>query len=785
MFDAVEYEHIRENLLCRKNLVCTIPKRVKKAVCDSAGCTLLCEGKQYRKGLLDPFFTQDDLALLPGGGSEDLTIRLEWWSPAILRVRMGRGEELPPRKKEMVCGTSSTPAFSTVEDEKGLCLRTEALQIRVTKDDFSLSVYNTAGELVFSQYDRDEHSISHIVKSQNEKYQDSYSGFESYPFALIFDEDSGREFWTDAVRIDYNEHFYGFGEKFGPLDKLGQEAVLWQTDALSSSTEKSYKNVPFFMSSKGYGIYINSSAKSRFQMGSYHYKAYQTVCHEREADFFFIYGPSMKEILPRYTGITGKTPELPDWSFGLWMSKNTYRTREELLSVARKIRQKKIPCDVVHLDVGWFEKDWMCDFEFSQTRFPDPKGMTDELRRMGFHLSMWQLPYIKKENKLYPVAREKGYFARTPGGDVSTKDADGVIDMSNPEAVQWYQSLLGDLFEQGLSVVKVDFGESTEEDAVYHGYEGWEMHNLYPLLYNRAAFEKTVEETGEGIIWGRSAFAGSQRYPLHWGGDTNTDFEGMYHSLRGGLSFGLSGFPFWSHDAGGYYCNVDPEVYIRWVQMGMFSSHMRMHGTTSREPWAFGPEIESIFLKYARLRYRLLPYILSQARLCAAESLPMLRAMVLEFQDDPTTYNIDDQYMFGDSFLVAPVLSFRHSRNVYLPAGSKWYDYNTKKVFSGGQWIEYPAHLDVLPLFVRAGSLVPYGEEVQYVGERRNGTVEVEVYPGESRMTGQALVNGVQYELAYDENEGKLTVRPEAAGVEWRAVIAGKSWEKGDQKGPK
>lgn len=783
MFNAVEYEHIRENLLSKKNLVVTIPKRVRKVDADARGVTLLCGGKNYKKDLLDPFFTQDDLALLPDGGAEDVTIRLEWWSPAILRIRMGRGGTLPSRDKEMVCGRPVPTEFSVQEKERELLVRTEALKLRIAEDDFSLTVSNAAGETVFSQYSRDEHSISHIVKSQNEKYRDSYSGFESYPFALIYDEDSGKEFWSDAVRIGYDEHFYGFGEKFGPLDKLGQETVLWQVDALSSSTEKSYKNVPFFMSTRGYGIYVNSSAKSRFRMGSYHYKAYQMVCHEGEADYFIIYGPSMKEILPRYTAITGKTPQLPEWSYGLWMSKNTYRTREELLSVARKIREKKIPCDVVHLDVGWFEEDWMCDFEFAKSRFPDPKGMTDELRSMGFRLSMWQLPYIKKGNKLYPEAKEKGFFARTPDGEVSTPEADGVIDMSNPEAVKWYQSLLGNLFEQGLSVVKVDFGESTEEDAVYYGYQGWEMHNLYPLLYNRAAFEKTVEETGEGIIWGRCAFAGSQRYPLHWGGDTNTDFEGMYHSLRGGLSFGLSGFPFWSHDVGGYYCDVDPEVYIRWAQMGMFSSHTRMHGTTSREPWVFGPEIESIFLKYARLRYRLLPYILSQARSCADESLPMLRALILEFQDDPATCGIDDQYMFGDSFLVAPVLSFRHIRKVYLPAGCGWYDYWTKERFEGGQWTDYHAPLDVLPLFVRAGSLIPYGEEMQYIGERRGKTVEVEVYPGACRMTGQALVNGVLHDLACNNNESRLEISPAADSIEWQTVIVG---EENDGKiGPK
>lgn len=775
MFNAVEYEQIRENLLSKPDIRFIVPKRVRETIRDARGITIRCEGKGYRKDLLEPFFTQDDLALLPDGNTADLCIRLEFWSPDVIRIRMGEGRELPPREKEMVCGSPGTPAVDIVEKEDEIVLTTDTLRVGVTKEDFSLTISDSGGTVLFSQYDRDEHSISHIVKTQNTAYRDSYSGFESYPFALGIDPDTGTRFWTDAVRIDYNEHFYGFGEKFGPLDKLGQEAVLWQTDALSSSTEKSYKNIPFFMSTRGYGIYVNSSAKSRYLMGSYHYKAYQMVCHEDAADYFFIHGPSIREILPKYTDITGKTPELPEWSYGIWMSKNTYRTQEELLAIAGMIRERNIPCDVVHLDVGWFENDWMCDFEFSKSRFPNPKEMTDKLKEMGFHLSMWQLPYIKKENKLYPVAKEKGYFARTPEGEVSTKEADGVIDLSNPEAVEWYKSLLGNLFDQGLSVVKVDFGESTEEDARYYGYDGWEMHNLYPLLYNRAAFEKTVEKTGEGIIWGRSAFAGSQRYPLHWGGDTNSDFEGMYHSLRGGLSFGLSGFPFWSHDVGGYYCEVEPEVYIRWAQMGMFSSHMRMHGTTNREPWMFGEEIEKIFLSYARLRYRLLPYIISQAKKCTAASIPMLRALLVDFQDDPTTYAIDDQYLFGDAFLVAPVFSYRHSRKVYLPAGTDWYDYWTKKRLTGGQWVAREAPLDIMPLYVRAGSIIPYGGEMQYVGERLNETVELEMYPGEGRLNGTAFVNGGHYDLAYEMSEDRLEIDPKTEAIEWRALVIGET----------
>ncbi len=795
MFQSVEYDDMRENLLQKQNIKFFIPRVVEEIFQDSEGCTLLCSAREYKKEKMPPLFIQDDLSLMPSGESTYLVVRLEAYGPATIRVRMtrpsdadikalgvsleaspgaargaacGKGKKksnqaaylIPQRTTEMQVATEPVSGLlkSRREDERGsidgsgstLVLTTGTVEARIDLQDWNLSLGPAKGSLegsaageemrsaagpaerqVFRQYTRDEHAISHLVGQQDHSHEDAYDGFESFPFALGYDPESGQHFWTDAVELEYDEHFYGFGEKFGPLDKLGQEVLLWHTDTLSSSSAKSYKNIPFFMSNAGYGVYLNTSAKCRFLMGSYHYKAYQMVCHEEEVDYFFIYGPSMKDILPRYTDITGKSPMLPKWSFGTWMSKNTYRTQDELLSVAHKIREKHIPCDVMHLDVGWFEHDWMCDYEFSSRRFPDPRAMTEELKGLGYRLSVWQLPYFKKENKLYPEAKSKGLFAKRPDGRVSTPEADGVVDFSNPEAVEWYQGKLRQLLNNGVSVIKVDFGESTEKEAVYkNGIDGGRMHNLYPLLYNRAAFEVTEQETGEGIIWARSAWAGSQRYPLHWGGDSGSDFHGMYHSLRGGLSFGLSGFVFWSHDVGGYYGKTETDVYIRWAQMGMFSSHMRMHGTSSREPWHFGAKAEAIFLYYARLRYRLLPYIWRQAEKCVEASLPMVSPLLLEFAHDPTTWTIDDQYMFGESVLVAPVFSRRPARKVYLPEGEQWYDFWTDAVYSGGQWIEKETPLDTLPLFIRGGSILETGPGMNHTAEKEITHLDLHDYTG-------------------------------------------------------
>ncbi len=753
MFQSVEYDDMRENLLSKKNVKFFIPREVKNIYDDPYGVTLLCSGREFRKEKMPPLFIQDDLCLMPHGPDVAIAVRIEAFGEYSIRVRMRKldATDLRAVKQDQIFQERSTEMQSQTNPVKNLLrqrrldndysldengryfvLTTGKVDVNIDLEDWNLSMGASSflDEPVLRQYTLDEHAISHLVGQQEAGHKDSYDGFESFPCAIGYEPDSEQYFWTDAIEFAYDEHFYGFGEKFGPLDKLGQEVLLWHTDSLSASSAKSYKSIPFFMSTAGYGLYLNTSAKCRFLMGSYHYKAYQIICHDAELDYFFFYGPEMKKILARYTDITGKTPMLPRWSFGTWMSKNSYRTQEELLSVAHKMREKQIPCDVIHLDVGWFEHDWMCDYEFSKKRFPDPKAMTAELEELGYHLSVWQLPYFKKENKLYPEAKRQHLFARRPDGEVSTPEADGVLDLSNPQTVEWYQGKLKQLLDRGVSVIKVDFGESTEEDAVYNnGMSGRQMHNLYPLLYNRTAFEITEQVTGEGIIWARSAWAGSQRYPLHWGGDSGSDFHGMYHSLRGGLSFGMSGFVFWSHDVGGYYGETETDVYVRWAQMGMFSSHMRMHGTSSREPWMFGKEAEKIFLHYARLRYRLLPYIWRQAEECVAMSIPMVSALLLEFTSDRNTWRLDDQYMFGHSLLVAPVFNRRPTRKVYLPQGPRWYDFWTDEVTAGGKWVEIDVPLDIMPLFVRGGSVLETGPVLNYTGEKEIDRLELHYFP--------------------------------------------------------
>lgn len=526
-----------------------------------------------------------------------------------------------------------------------------------------------------------------------------------------------------------DEKIFGCGESFTKLDKVGQKVHLTVTDPQGPETDQMYKPVPFFMSNRGYGMFIHTSAPATLDFGASYIGADRMFLADERMDFFIFLGEP-KDILDEYTDITGKSPMLPLWSFGTWMSRISYFTQEEGLDVAKKLRENKIPADVIHFDTGWFSVDWQCDYEFSEERFADPVGMLKSLREQNFHTCLWQLPYFTPKNRLFGEIIAKGLNVRNGNGGMPYEDA--VLDFSNPEAVEWYQGHIAHLLHEGVSTIKCDFGEAAPLGGLYHsGRTGLYEHNLYPLRYNKALWEVVARENGEGIIWARSAWAGSQRYALHWGGDAATTNTGMIGDLRGGLSFGISGFSFWSHDIGGFVKATPEELYRRWLPFGFLTSHSRAHGAPPTEPWLISKEFTEAFREAAEMKYRLMPYVYAQAKDCSNKGLPMVRALFIEFPDDPGAWNVEDEYMFGSQMLVAPMIESGDERVCYLPAG-KWIDYQTGKVYSGGYQTIKVGKMPCV-ILVRDGSLIPHVPVAQSTSEIDWGKMELRAYKASAK----------------------------------------------------
>jgi len=488
----------------------------------------------------------------------------------------------------------------------------------------------------------------------------------------------------------------------------------------------------------------------------------------------FVFLGQPKDVLSEYTALTGRSPVPPLWSFGLWMSRITYKAEAEVRDVAAKLRRYLIPSDVIHLDTGWFETDWQSDYQFSTTRFTSPRAMIADLGKMGFHISLWQYTYFTRKNKIWSELLEGGYAVRDEGGRIAPEDA--TLDFSNPEAVRWYQGKLKGLLDLGVGVIKADFGEGAPLTGVYaSGRTGWFEHNLYPVRYNKAAWEITKRATGDGIIWGRSAWAGSQRYPLHWGGDAENTNSAMAATLRGGLSFGLSGFTFWSHDVGGFVNRAPRELYRRWLPFGALTSHTRTHGAPPREPWEYDSALVQDFRRAVEMKYRLMPYIYAQAKASSEHGYPMLRTLFFEYPDDPTAWLIEDEYLFGSDLLVAPLFDEADHRRVYLPPGT-WIDYQTGRSYAGAAWHDIVAGPIPIVVLVRNHAVIPHVAVAQHTAAIDWSDVELRVFSTDSGPAtgGFALPNGELHTVELrPTGTGYLLVRDPLGGkVKWRITRA-------------
>jgi len=650
-------------------------------------------------------------------------VALDFVLPEVVRLRMGP-ENLGPARHYLLVREEWEPVpFLLSEDTDRLHLATCFLHLDVARDPWCIRLLDASGDPV--------------CREASECTPDRATA----DLGFLRDPESGRVTVHETFGLAPDEDLYGLGEQFARVNRVGQRFELWATDAYGISHHATYKNVPFLWSTRGYGLFVHTTSRVTFDLATVSTLAHGFTHEGPELDVFLIYGPEPAAILRRYCDLTGYAPVPPRWSFGLWMSRCGYQNRADIVQVAEGLRAHDIPCDVIHVDPWWMgEPDNWCGLRWDEERFPDPAGMIEYLRQRGLRLCLWENPYVAESAPVFEEGCRRGYFVKNEDGEPYMIHAWArvvpplaVVDFTNPEAVAWWQSLHRPLLEQGVAVFKTDFGEAAPEGGVYHsGMSGREVHNLYPLLYNRAVFEVTEEMTGRGLVWGRSGWAGSQRYPTCWGGDPFSEFPYMANQLRAALSIGLSGIPFYSHDIGGFLGQPDPELYVRWAQFGLFSSHSRCHGTTPREPWEFGEEAEVIFRRYAKLRYRLLPYIYSTAVQAAQTGLPVVRALVLKYRNDPNVRHLDSEYLFGDSFLVAPVLERgARRRMVYLPVGG-WVDYWSREVYEGPSWLNHPAPLEILPLFVRRGAIIPMGPEVDHTAQAAGASLVLDIYPADS-----------------------------------------------------
>ncbi|MDP4264315.1 MAG: glycoside hydrolase family 31 protein [Bacteroidota bacterium] len=556
---------------------------------------------------------------------------------------------------------------------------------------------------------------------------------KSIPFCFLKRAADDTQSVAASFASSPGEKIVGCGESFTPLDKSGQKLILYATDAQSTATKKMYKPIPFFLSNKGYGLFVHTSAPVTMDLGFTHRGSNTIYSGDDELDLFIFLG-SPKEILHEYTSLTGRSPLPPLWSFGLWMSRFTYRSGEEVRNIAAGLRQHHIPCDVIHIDAGWFNDGINCDYEFNRQNFHDPAGMMNEAREHGFRISLWQLPYFTSSNSLFKEITEKELCIKDQQGNIPADDI--ILDLSNPATIEWYRDKIRSLLQLGVSVIKGDFGEAAPlEGQYYSGRSGFHEHNLYPLRYNKILHDITYETKGEHIIWARSAWAGSQRYPLHWGGDPEVSDIGMAGTLSGGLSLGLSGFSFWSHDIGGFFAAPKEELFLRWAFFGLLSSHSRVHGFPPREPWEFSPLFLNTFRNLVELRYRLMPYIYSQAAWSSENGLPLLRALAIEYPHDPVAWTIEDQYFLGSDMLVAPLLENTRSRIVYLPKG-KWINYFSHTVYEGNAWVTIDS--DDIPgiLLIRSGSIIPHIGLAQSTEWMDWNKIFLGIYAGDEKATG-------------------------------------------------
>mgnify|MGYP000938535708 CR=1 FL=1 len=591
--------------------------------------------------------------------------------------------------------------------------------------------------------------------------------------------------WRGSFRLAQDECIYGLGEHFTAMDRRGQHLESWNLDAYGTGSDRAYKSIPFFWSSRGYGVLFNTYCRvvhdvgnPAISSGSYVYSV------DAAALDIVVFLGSPREVLAAYAGLVGPGVLPPYWVFGIWLSRCYYQSQAEAQEVAERMRAEHLPVDVLTMDGrAWLDVQTRCDFQWDRSKVPDPEELLHFLRDRHYRVCVWEYPYLSINSPAYAEAARQGYFMRDREGRphifqwapegfnqfLTLLPPSSIVDFTNPDAVEWYRTLHIPLLQSGVDVFKTDFGEQMPEDCFsLDGRAGRELHNELAILYNKTVYEVTRDYGKSGpVVFGRSGWAGSQKYPVQWGGDAHATWEGMAFSLRGGLGYCSSGIPLWTSDIGGFYGpKPDPELYIRWLEFGTFCPLMRLHGTTPREPWEFGDAALAIYRRYAALRYELLPYLYAAAAKATRTGVPVMRPLALDYAADPIARRIEDEYFLGESLIVAPMLTPGTKRTVYLPEGD-WVDFWSGMPIEGCRAFEVNSPLDHIPVFARKGSVIPIGPALEYITSDLPDVAGIMVFgegSGTLRVPGRVpgrvpdMGEPLELELRYQTEKGNLAL---------------------------
>jgi len=686
-----------------------------------------------------------------------LTVRFSSPLENVIRVQLIHHKGKTQRKPEFTICQEASPQISISNDEYSVRLTSGDLSVRINKTEDWLVEYIGRDKII------------------------TFSGWRGMGFV---DTPAGR-YVHEQLNLGVGGCIYGLGERFTAFVKNGQAVDIWNEDG-GTSSEQAYKNIPFYLTNRGYGIFVNHPEQVSFEVASEKVERVQFSVPGEALEYFVIYGPTPKEILERYTALTGRPALPPAWSFGLWLSTSFTTDYDEktVTSFIDEMAARDIPLHVFHFDCFWMKEFNWCDLQWDSRFFPDPEGMLRRLKSRGLHICVWINPYIAQRSVLFDEAAQKGFLLKKPDGDIWQTDmwqaGMGIVDFTNPEACKWFAGKLRGLLKMGVDAFKTDFGERIPTDVVYHdGSDPFKMHNYYTYLYNKTVFDLLREERGENdaIVFARSATTGGQQFPVHWGGDSTATFESMAESLRGGLSLGLSGFGFWSHDIGGFEKTASADVYKRWTAFGLLSSHSRLHGSSSyRVPWNYDEEAVTVLSKFTKLKCSLMPYLYRAAIQAHEKGTPMLRAMALEFPNDPACDYLDLQYMLGDSLLVAPVFSHKGNVNYYIPEG-KWTNLLNGRVIEGPGWVQETHDFMSLPLLVRPNSVIPIGNRTDQSDYDYSEGVTLQVYQLEAgkqvSVEIPALDGKIETRFEIERQGNVIHIRRQGPSKAWNVLLVG------------